>query len=294
MRNIVKTLCITTILSTSTVIHSTEISESVVTLQSTGQPLIGTLVLPGNEPAPVALLLHGFTGARDELSTDHVKPGVFAHAAEVLAQNGIASLRIDFRGSGESLDNLTFADTTFEGQIEDATAAINFLSGLDSVNGEAIHVIGWSQGGLVAASAAGRGVPIDSLSLWNAVGNPKSTYAGIFGAEFLDKAIAAEPEDIINATLPWGAEIELKGAFFDGVADHDPIAEIKEYNGPLFVAVGNQDTTVNPATGQQYIDSHEGPEKLWATDMDHVFNIFGTADTLNELIEQTVDFINTQ
>jgi len=266
-------------------------AESVVTLTSAGQEFVGTLMLPDGSPAPVALLLHGFTGARDELVTDHVKSGVFAHTASVLAEQGIASLRIDFRGSGESLADLTFADTTFEGQINDASAAVTYLQSLDSVNGEDIHLVGWSQGGLVAASVAGRGAEIDSLSLWNAVGEPTATYGGLLGADILEAGIAASADEVIAAKLPWGAEIELKGAFFNGIDSHDPVAEIEGYTGPLFVAVGSKDTTVDPANGGRFIEAHDGPEKLWEAEMDHVFNTFGTSETLDEMLSETISFI---
>ena len=56
-------------------------AETDITLTSNGQEMIGTLHLPEGDPAPVVLLLHGFTGARDELATDHVPGGVFVYTA---------------------------------------------------------------------------------------------------------------------------------------------------------------------------------------------------------------------
>lgn len=270
-----------------------DVTEQTVTLTTNGQPFVGTLVTPAGEPAPVVLLLHGFTGARDELATDHVTEGVFAHTAARLAEAGFASLRIDFRGSGESLADLSFADTTFEGQIADAQAAVSYLAGLDTVDGQDIHVIGWSQGGLVAASLAGRGAAVDTVSLWNAVGDPEATFGGILGDETLAMGIAAAPDDVIAATLPWGAEITLKGAFFDEVATHDPFAEIAGFGGPLFVAVGTNDTTVLPENGTRFIDAHDGEEMLWSAEMDHVFNVFGTDEALGALVDQTIAFIQS-
>jgi hypothetical protein len=48
-----------------------------VTIERPGQDVIGTLVLPTVENPPVVLLLHGFTGSRDELATEAV-PMVFS------------------------------------------------------------------------------------------------------------------------------------------------------------------------------------------------------------------------
>ena len=140
--------------------------EETISFLSNGQKVIGTLALPEGEPAPVVLMLHGFTGARDELKTDHVKAGVFARTARRLAEQGFASLRIDFRGSGESVEDISFAETTFEGQIADAIAAIGYLKGSDKVQSDDIYMIGWSQGGLVASAVAGRDGGLDAVALW--------------------------------------------------------------------------------------------------------------------------------
>ncbi|SLN28116.1 alpha/beta hydrolase family protein [Roseisalinus antarcticus] len=265
-------------------------TEEDVTFFSAGQEVVGTLSLPDGPPAPVVLLLHGFTGSRDELLILSVDEGVFVRTARLLAEAGYASLRIDFRGSGESLKDLTFADTTFEGQIADALAAFDYLTDLDSVQGDDIYLIGWSQGGLVATAAAGRTSLPDATALWAAVADPQITYAGILGEELMEAGYAAAPADPVPTTLPWGLDIELKGAFFDQVATFDPLAEIAAYSGPLFVAQGTLDTTVMPVSAEMLIEAHEGPEELWTAEMDHVFNAFTTAETLDAMAAATVDF----
>ncbi|MEM6941490.1 MAG: alpha/beta hydrolase [Pseudomonadota bacterium] len=286
----IRSISLGAVIAAMTTTAQADVSEKIVTLMSEGQKVVATLATPPGDPAPVVLLLHGFTGARDELASDHV-PGVFAHSAQKLGDAGLASLRIDFRGSGQSVAGMSFADTTFESQITDAMAAIEYLKDLDAVDGNDIHVIGWSQGGLVAASLAGRGADVDTVSLWNAVGEPTATYGGLFGDEVLATGKAAPDDSVVPVKLPWGAEIELKGAFFDGVATHDPIEEIRGYGGPLFVASGAQDTLVLPENGEKFIAAHQGEEVLWKADMDHVFNVFVTADTLNEMLGETIAFI---
>ena len=167
--------------------------------------------------------------------------------------------------------------------------AIDYLEGSDAVAGP-ISVIGWSQGGLVAASAAGRSDDVDALVLWNAVANPMETFGSIFG-DALDPAIAAEADETLDLTLPWGAEVALKGAFFDEVAAFDPTKELMGYSGPLLVAQGNNDTTVLPASADAFLDAHDGPEAKWTADMDHVFNIFATDADLAAMIDGTIAFL---
>jgi len=267
-------------------------AEETVTIPSPGGDIIGTLSLPDGDAAPVVLLLHGFTGSRDELQTDSVPEGVFARTATRLAEAGYASLRIDFRGSGESLADLTFADTTFEGQTADALAALSYLAELDGVDGDDIFLIGWSQGGLVATAAAGRSDAPDAVALWAAASMPQETFGGLLGQEMIEAAATGAPDAVYTVALPWGAEIELKGAFFDGVATFDPGAEIADYAGPLFVAQGSLDETVLPESADVLIAAHEGPEELWTAEMDHVFNTFSTDETLEAMIAATIAYFD--
>jgi dienelactone hydrolase len=265
-------------------------AEETVQLMSDGQAMVATLATPDGPPAPVVLLLHGFTGSRDELAIPNTDDGVFSRAARLLAEDGFASLRIDFRGSGDSVADMTYEATTFEGQVTDALAAIDYLRALDAVDGDDIHVIGWSQGGLVAAAVAGRAEGLDAVALWQAVGDPETTYGGILGAETMAAGMAAAPDETITATLPWGAEIGLNGAFFEGIATFDPMAEIAAYDGPLFVTRGTLDTTVLPADADAFIAAHDGPEMLWTAEMDHVFIVFTTTETLDAMVAATAAF----
>ena len=269
---------------------SAQLSETVVTLQSEGQNMVATLELPEGEPAPAVLLLHGFTGTRDELVIPSTGEGVFVRTANMLADNGYASLRIDFRGSGESVADFTYESTTLEGQIADAVAAIDYLEKLDSVDGDDIYVIGWSQGGLVAAAAAGRSGKPDAVALWQAVGDIDATYGGILSEETLAAGKAAAADQTLLTKLAWGPEVSLNGAFFHGLEKLDPMAEIARYSGPLFVTQGTTDTTVLPATADAYIAAHEGPEQLWTAEMGHVFNVFSDTDTLDAMISDTLSF----
>jgi uncharacterized protein len=206
-----------------------------------------------------------------------------------LAEKGFASLRIDFRGSGESTE-MMFADTTFESQIADGIAAVAFAEADARVDGQKLSVIGWSQGGLVAAAVAGRTNKPDALVLWNAVATPKDTFGGLLGADTL-KAGMATGDKPLPIKLPWGAEIALKQGFFDGVNSFDPTSEIAAYKGPLWVAQGSEDTTVAPASADKFLEKHEGVEAKWTEKMDHVFNVFTGPETLDKLIGATAEFL---
>lgn len=267
-------------------------AEKTVTYTVEGQKVVGTLQLPdGVSTPPAVLLLHGFAGSRDELEIPSVKEGVFARAARMLAMKGLASLRIDFRGNGDSEGK--FEDMTMQGEVKDALAALDFLVSEGEVNKDKMALVGWSMGGAVAAAVAGRSPHrLSSVALWAPGSNMASSFALLFGPQLVRDGLAALDKPVI-AKLPWGKEVPIKAGLIKSFFAVDPAAEIGRYRGALFVAVGTKDTVVypQPESGQILLSYHDGPEELWVQPMDHTFNAFENAETVDALIAKTGDFI---
>ncbi|MCY4539975.1 MAG: alpha/beta fold hydrolase [Chloroflexi bacterium] len=263
------------------------VSESDISFSNAGQTIVGTLAMPeGEGPFPVALLLHGFTGTRHELPVLGTEDTMFSRAARWLGERGVASLRIDFRGSGESQG--AWEDTTFSGQISDAIAALDYLETMEGVDSGKMSILGLSQGGLVGAAAAGRDARVSNLVLWSAVSNPVMSYGILLGYENL-LAGAAAGEEALTIALPWGAETALKGPFFEDIFLVDPVAEIAGYGGPLLAITGARDTTVTPQpqAGQVFLDYHEGAEALVVLDGDHIFDVLAE---VTEVIDEALAY----
>lgn len=273
---------------------SVRAAEKTVLFRVDGKSVVGTLETPDNatEPAPVVLMLHGFTGSRDELPVKDTEEGVFARTARQLAENGYASLRIDFRGSGESQG--AWEDTTFSGQIADAVAAIDWLKNSQDIDNDNISVLGWSQGGLVAAHAAAERPEVKSVILWAPVTNPMATFSSLFGSETVMNAIAGAPETPHTVKLPWGVDTTLKGAFYQELPVTSPAAAIAGYEGPLMVIVGTKDTLVTPqpAAGQILLNYHPGKQQLVVFNTDHVWDAFAGPGTLDgQMIPTTLQWL---
>ncbi len=109
--------------------------------------LAGTLTLPpGIKKPPVAVLISGSGPQnRNEELLNH-RP--FLVLADHLTKNGIAVLRYDDRGVGESEGN--YAAATSEDLATDAAAAVTYLKGRSDVDVDKIGLIGHSEGGLIA------------------------------------------------------------------------------------------------------------------------------------------------
>ncbi len=270
------------------------VSENDISFSNQGGTIIGTLAMPDGEgPFPAALLLHGFTGTRHELPVVETEDTMFSRAARWLGERGVASLRIDFRGSGESEG--AWEDTTFSGQISDAIAALDYLETLEGVDGGSLSIIGLSQGGLVGAATAGRDGRVSNLVLWSAVSNPVMSYGILLGYDTLLTGTAAGDEPL-TIVLPWGAETALKGPFFEDIFLVDPVAEIANYGGPLLAITGSRDTTVTPQphAGQVFLDYHEGPEALVVLDGDHIFDVLaGVTEVIDEALAYSLAWLQS-
>jgi alpha/beta superfamily hydrolase len=90
---------------------------------------------------------------------------LFAYTAARLADSGIASLRIDFNGSGERAG--TWEETTFSGQIKDAVLAFDYVvQAIPNVDVSKVGILGYSQGGLVGGHLAAVRPEAAAVVLW--------------------------------------------------------------------------------------------------------------------------------
>ena len=248
--------------------------ERVVDFQSQGQKIVGTITLPdgGDQRYPVVLFFTGFTGIRDEVPITGVEEGMFKRTARTLAEHGIASLRFDFRGFGDSEGQRE--ELTFTSEITDAIAAIDYLVTLPEIDLKRLGLIGLSTGGLVAAETAARDPRVQSVVLWSPVANPPDSFKLTLGAANVAAGLKSEGKSV-RILLPWNEAIELKTSFFDDLYHIDPVAAISTVKRPLLVVVGHKDVDVTPQPhyGQLYLNYHNGPERLVAVDGDHLFDV---------------------
>jgi alpha-beta hydrolase superfamily lysophospholipase len=121
-----------------------------------GEDSLGaTLSVPdGDGPHPGVVLIHGSGPSDRDETLGPNKP--FRDLAWGLAKRGIAVLRYDKRTHArpESLANVATKLTVEHEVIADARAALETLSGTDSVDPDALYVVGHSLGGLLAPRIA--------------------------------------------------------------------------------------------------------------------------------------------
>jgi len=106
-----------------------------------GKQLIGILHLPNNNRGkfPLVIFCHGFGGTKTKMK--------YVRLARALEKKGIASLRFDFEGCGDSEGD--FEKITAEREVLDLTSAVNCILRQKNINKNKIAFLGNSFGALV-------------------------------------------------------------------------------------------------------------------------------------------------
>src|SRR5689334_11180360 len=110
-----------------------------------GHELAARLETPGIEPRAYALFAHCFTCSKDSRAA--------AYVSRALAARGIAVLRFDFTGLGQSAGD--FSQSTFSSNVDDVVCAARYLR---EHHAAPQLLIGHSLGG-AAVIAAAREIP---------------------------------------------------------------------------------------------------------------------------------------
>lgn len=147
-----------------------ETREVVVTLER-GYSLAGSLTLPrGPGPHPAVVLVSGSGQQdRDETVFDH-KP--FLVIGDHLTRHGIAVLRYDDRGVGESTGIDTLATATSEDFADDTRAVVKHLRSIEGIDPDRVGLIGHSEGGMIASMVAAQDKRIAFVVLLAGTGVP--------------------------------------------------------------------------------------------------------------------------
>ena len=200
-----------------------------------------TIQLPAKsargEELPLVVLCHGFTGNRQG-------DGHFAPLAEDLAAHGIATVRPDFAGCGDSTE--PYANYTLANMAADVDSVIGYMQATYGTGKTAL--VGHSMGGRLASLYPQLGqYPVMALALWSPANG-----TGLQGLEFLsiDNFAAVEElaarADAEGSVAAWG--VELSAAYIDGMRDSDPNAALQESGLPVLLTYSGNERILSDTT----------------------------------------------
>ena len=222
-------------------------------------------------PRPAVIFLHGFTGDRME------SHWIFIKCARALAREGIASLRFDFYGSGESEG--TFYQATLQSEIADARAAVRLLQQQNGIDAARLGICGLSLGGCVAACVA-PAAKARALVLWSAVAHP-AILQNL--SQKLGKASPKHP-----GAFEYDAR-EISSRFLRDAAKVDPLRAVGRFTRPTLIIHPGKDKSVPRSHAQDFLQASkaEVKEKIIIPGADHTYTSMAWE---SEVIGRTVEW----
>lgn len=177
-------------------------SKNVTFPNADGQTLAGILDLPAGEPVAWALFAHCFTCSKNLKAANHV--------SRALADAGIAVLRFDFTGLGQSEG--AFGETTFSTNVDDLVAAATWLG--EAHRAPAI-LVGHSLGGTAVLQAARQLADVVAVATIGSPADPGHVTHLLAGSEE-----ALREQGVAEVRLG-GRPFMMKRAFLDDLERHD-------------------------------------------------------------------------
>ncbi len=194
-----------------------DIEEFVFTNDAESIELSGTLTIPNSEgPHPVAILITG-SGPQDRDET------IFGHKpfwviADYLTRHGIAILRYDERGVGQSSGNFfTATSQDFANDVESAVKSVGKHPRIDAAQ---VGLIGHSEGGYIASMVASRNERIAFIVMLAGPGVP--------GTEILKKQTYEGSKLIGMSQMALDAQAALVSAYIDALLGSETQVEDSE------------------------------------------------------------------
>lgn len=252
--------------------------ESSATLKINNDQLYGTLTVPDlTKKVPVALIIAGSGPTDRDGNNPMMKNNSLKMLAESLAKNGIASLRFDKRGIGESKASaITESSLVFENYTEDAKSWINYLK--QDKRFSQLIIIGHSEGSLIGMiagakankfiSIAGAGDSADKIIKAQIASKSNKqveelTFPIIDSLKSGNKVKKVDP--MLNALFRPSIQPYLISWF-----KYNPQTEIKKLTIPILILQGNNDLQVTVKDAENLNQANKNSELVIVDKMNHI------------------------
>ena len=240
-------------------------AERVIFSNTRGEELVG--ILHGGRGDTAVISCHGMLSNKDGSKHQML--------ADDLDHRGVACLRFDFAGHGESQGSLF--DLSLSGRIADLQAAIEYLvkRGI-----KRFGLFGSSLGGAVALLTAARDERVVAIATLAAVGHP---------AQLIERNAAAmhgfETQGYVETE-----DGRIGRNFLDDAREHNLIAAVRVLHAPLLVIHGEEDDVVPSSDGHDIATTARNASLEMIAGVGHRFEEPGL---LRPIVRQVVEFFLT-
>lgn len=263
------------------------VDETVLMIDSRGIRIPATYTLPKSAigDLPLVVMAHGHGGSRSEA-------GGFDRLAAELARHGIASIRMDFPGCGDS--NEAFSANNLSTMLQDLAAARDYMVFNHPIDTARIAVHGYSMGARIALLSS-RKHQWAAISGWAPVvaDGADSMLVFLNGRDSWDALQStAEKEGQAIFVTRFGQSQTLGRRWFSDLAASRPLHTAATYSGPVLALCGRRDD-IAPVTACQAIENRLQMAAVESHNInaDHGFGFYsGEPATADEILELTTSF----
>jgi uncharacterized OsmC-like protein/alpha/beta superfamily hydrolase len=220
-------------------------SEKVEFKGTNGDLLAGRLDRPNGKPRAFALFAHCFTCSKDVFAAQRI--------STALAERGVAVLRFDFTGLGNSQGD--FANTSFSSNIADLVAAADFLR----AQHEAPKLlIGHSLGGAAVPLAAAKIPECIGVATLNAPFDPQHVQH-LFGNAL--ETIKSKGEATVTLA---GRSFTIRKDFVEDLMIHSPGENLRHLRRALLIFHATKDNVVGMENARLIYEAAQHPKSFIA------------------------------
>jgi putative redox protein len=241
-------------------------SERITFENDDAQQLAGRFDTPDGEPRGYALFAHCFTCSKDTLAASRIARG--------LTDRGIAVLRFDFTGLGDSEGK--FDATSFASNVRDLLSACTWVR---QHHAPVDLLIGHSLGGAAVVSAAGQMESVRGVATIGAPADPAHV-------RHLFEPHVEEIERTGSAEVSIGGRsFRIGKGFIDDLETHDPKDVLRRLKRPLMIFHSPTDSIVGIENAAQMYEWAMHPKSFISLDhADHMLSNRNDADFVAAMI----------
>jgi hypothetical protein len=252
--------------------------------------LAGTLLVPKSgtrHPAAVMITGSGLQTRDQRIQLPGLEQYVpFRQIAERLASNGVAVLRVDDRGIGESTGRETLENATTTSLAADTRAQIAWLRARKEIDPDRIVVIGHSEGASIAAMIGASDSKLAAVVMMAGVAKRGADVSfeqqedmlrsDPTMPEAMKDSLRAKQKEVVKTVLA-GGDIpgQKTNAWIREYFAYDPLPTARKVKQPLLILQGERDRQVYEAHAQMLADAVRG-----AGNKDVTVNVFPTLNHL--------------
>ena len=216
-----------------------EVESVELQISSRGIQIPATVVTPAgkkHQRFPLVVIHHGHGGGRNE-------NGGLARVADALGEVGIASIRFDFAGAGDSTE--PFTSLSYTTMLADSNAALVWAVRNLPVDKRRIGGFGYSEGSAVVAMQAGQPfTPYKAVALLGPVAHPRELFDTFFGGNFDAYYAEAQANGYAVVTTPFGQVQNTSLEWFQETIAADPAGDISYFEGRVQLIWGEEEQII--------------------------------------------------